>query len=227
MQQYDLQEQEQLATLKHFWDRWGNLISAALLAIVAVVAGLNGYQYWQRSQAAKAAVLYDQVLQATVQNQQAVVQQSLQALQQSFPKTAQASQATLLAGKHLVQQQDWVAAEQAFDWLARHSKDEGFKALAVLHKASVQMQQEQGEQALAALDAHSFPYEFRPLRDDRRGDILLGQGKTQEAISAYQAAFDGLGPFSHYRSVVQSKLTALGQEPAAAAQAPAAAGSSS
>ncbi|MDO4706645.1 MAG: tetratricopeptide repeat protein [Comamonadaceae bacterium] len=213
---YDLQEQEQIALIKHFWNRWGTLISSVALAIVLAVAAYNGWNYWKTQQAGKAAELFDQVALATQQNQSGALAQSLEVLQSSFPGTAQASQASLLAGKYWVDQQDWPAAEKAFDWVQRNSQDEGFKALAVLRKAAVHMQQKQWDAALAALDAYNFPYEYRALRDDRRGDILQEQGKTQEAIAAYQAAFAGLDAFTPYRSVVEAKLNALGQNPAKA-----------
>ena len=33
----DLEEQEQLAELKHFWDQWGNLITWLLIAVLATI----------------------------------------------------------------------------------------------------------------------------------------------------------------------------------------------
>ena len=57
----DLEEQEQLAELKHFWSRWGNLISWVVIAVLAGYAAWTGWQYWSNRQAAQAAVLYDTV----------------------------------------------------------------------------------------------------------------------------------------------------------------------
>ncbi|WP_158291740.1 YfgM family protein [Lampropedia puyangensis] len=212
---FDLQEQEQLATLKHFWSSWGTLISVAVFAVVAAIAGFNGYQYWQSSQASKAAELFDQVRVGTEQQQADAVTQRLELLQSSYGKTVQASQASLVAGRYWVEKENWAAAADAFKWVASNSKDEGFRALATLHLTSVQMQQQQWDTALATLNGFSFPYEFRALRDDRKGDILQKQGKTQEAIAAYNAAFEAFEPTARYRLVVQSKLNALGQTPAA------------
>lgn len=212
---FDLQEQEQLATLKHFWSRWGTLISVAVFVVVAAVAGYKGYVYWQTNQAIKASELFDQVRVATEQNQADAVNQRLGLLQDSYGKTTQASQASLVAGHYWVQQKNWPAAQTAFEWVSKNAKDEGFKALGALHLSSVQMQQENWDGALATLNGFAFPYEFRALRDDRKGDVLQKQGKTQDAIAAYNAAFESLEPTASYRAVVQSKLNALGQTPAA------------
>ena len=57
----DLEEQEQLDALKHFWNKWGNLITWVLIAVLGAYAAWNGWQYWQRRQAAMAAVLYDEI----------------------------------------------------------------------------------------------------------------------------------------------------------------------
>ena len=41
----DLEEQEQLDALKHFWDRWGNLITWLLIAVLGSYAAWTGWQY--------------------------------------------------------------------------------------------------------------------------------------------------------------------------------------
>ncbi|RZS35049.1 YfgM family protein [Corticibacter populi] len=214
-QHYDLQEQEQLATIKHFWQRWGTLLSTVVVLLFAAFAGFNGYQYWKARQSGAAAVLFDQVQLATVQNQRDAALQSLDVLQKSYGKTVQAGQASLLAGKYLADQQDWAAAAQAFEWVRANAGDPGFKALAALHQSAVQIEQQQWDAALATLDGYAFPAEFRGLKEDRRGDVLQQQGKTEQAIAAYNAAYEALDAWSPYRVVVESKLNALGQQPKA------------
>src|SRR6185436_186089 len=61
MANFDLEEQEQLEDLKHFWKQYGNLITWVLIAALGTFAAFNGWQYWQRSQALQASVLYDEV----------------------------------------------------------------------------------------------------------------------------------------------------------------------
>ena len=41
--QLDLEEQEQLDELKHFWSRYGNLITWILIAVLGSLAAWNGY----------------------------------------------------------------------------------------------------------------------------------------------------------------------------------------
>ena len=55
----DLEEQEQLDQFKHFWSRWGNLITGLITVVLVIYASWNGWNYWQQRQATQAAVLYD------------------------------------------------------------------------------------------------------------------------------------------------------------------------
>ena len=55
----DLEEQEQIDRIKHFWRRWGNLITWTLVVVLATYSGWQGWQWWQRDQAAKAGAMFD------------------------------------------------------------------------------------------------------------------------------------------------------------------------
>ncbi len=58
---------------------------------------------------------------------------------------------------------------------------------------------------------------YAALAADRRGDVLLAQGKKDEARAAYQQAFKSMDDKVEYRRLVDAKLTALGAAPAASA----------
>ena len=51
---------------------------------------------------------------------------------------------------------------------------------------------------------------------DRRGDVLLAQGKAAEARAAYQVAWKAMDDKLEYRRLIDAKLTALGAAPQAA-----------
>jgi predicted negative regulator of RcsB-dependent stress response len=89
----DLEEQEQLDQIKHFWKKYGNLISWVLTVVLGGYAAWNGYQYWQRDQAAKAAVLFDEVERAATAGDVARVERSLADMKDKFGGTHYAHQA--------------------------------------------------------------------------------------------------------------------------------------
>jgi predicted negative regulator of RcsB-dependent stress response len=76
------------------------------------------------------------------------------------------------------------------------------------------MDQKKYDDALKQLDAVTTK-EFAPLAADRRGDVLLAQGKAEEAKAAYRKAWDTMDAKVEYRRLVEAKLTALGAAPAA------------
>src|SRR6266545_813238 len=66
MAAYDLEEQEQLAELKAWWKEHGGTVMLGATLALAAFGAWNGWMWYQRSQAAQAAVLYAalQVLEA-------------------------------------------------------------------------------------------------------------------------------------------------------------------
>ena len=58
---YDLEEQDKIDDLKAFWKRWGNAISAVVIAVCVAFIGVQGWRYYQNKQAEDAAVLYSGV----------------------------------------------------------------------------------------------------------------------------------------------------------------------
>ena len=50
---YDLEEQESLAQLKAWWDKWGNLTLSCITVICLAFAGYNGWHWYKRYQGGK------------------------------------------------------------------------------------------------------------------------------------------------------------------------------
>ena len=222
----DLEEQEQLDQLKHFWKQYGNLITWALIAVLAAYAGWNGYQYWQRNQAAQAAALFEEFERVARQGDLAKVDRAFGDMKDRFPGTTYAQQSGLLAAKLQFDAGKVDAAKAALTWVADKSADDAYQAIARLRLAGIHADARAFPEAMALLGA-KFPAEFAPLVADRKGDILAMQGKAPEARAEYQRAYDGLGDRSDYRRIVEIKLNALGVDPRAAAAPAAAQGAAS
>jgi predicted negative regulator of RcsB-dependent stress response len=218
----DLQEQEQLDALKAFWKQYGNLITWALIAALAVYAGLNGWKWWQREQSAKAAALYDQLQIAAQGGDAQRAGQVFGDLKERYPRTVFAGQGGLLAARVQFDRGQADAAKASLSWVAENAGEDEYKTVARLRLAGLLMQAKDYDAALKQLDAAKAPT-FEALVTDRRGDVLLAQGKAAEARTAYQAAWKAMDDKLEYRRLIDAKLTALGaapqSAPAAAAQA--------
>jgi len=223
--QLDLEEQEQLDELKHFWNEYGNLISWVLIAVFGAIAAWNGWQYWQRTQAAQAAGMYDEVERAASAGDTARVERAFSDMKDKFGRTTYAQQAGLLAAKTFVDKGNADGAKAALGWVAEKASDEGYQALARLRLAGILADTKAYDEALKQL-AGTFPKEFEGLAADRRGDVYNLQGKKAEAKAEYTKAFKALDERSDYRRLVEVKLSALGVDPQqlAVAAAPAASG---
>ena len=213
-QHLDLEEQEQLAELKHFWKQYGNLITWALIVVLGAFAAWNGYQYWQTKQAMQASIMYDEVERAVQGGDVAKIERTVADMKDQFGSTAYASQAGLLAAKAYYDKGNVDASKAALSWVADKTKDEGYRSIAKLRLAGILLETKAYDEALKLLSS-PFPNDFAALVSDRRGDVLLLQGKKPEAKVEYEKAYKGLDERAEYRRLVEVKLNALGADPAA------------
>lgn len=205
----DLEEQEQLDQLKHFWNRYGNLITWVLIVVLGSMAAWNGWRYWERSQASKAAALHDELERAVQARDASRVEGALSQMKDRFGSTAYGSQGALLAARALYDEGNAAGARQALSWVAEKGADDAFRATARLRLAAMDLESGQHEQALKALEG-KVPVEFKGLFDDRKADILMAQGRADEARRLYESAWRSLGDQNPYRKLVEVKLASLG-----------------
>ena len=217
-QPLDLQEQEQLDALKSFWKSYGSLITWALIAALAVYAGLNGWNWWQRSQATQAAAMFDELERAAQAGDAQRAGTIFGDLRDRYPRTVYAEQGGLAAARVQFDAGQADAAKASLGWVADNAGEEEYKTVARLRLAGLLLQAKDYDAALKQLDAAKAPT-FAALVADRRGDVLLAQGKADEARAAYQSAWKAMDEKVEYRRLIDAKLTALGAAPGAAAVA--------
>ncbi|MED5619238.1 YfgM family protein [Ideonella sp. BN130291] len=220
--QLDLQEQEQLDELKAFWKQYGNLITWVLILVLGAFAAWNGWNWYQREQAGKASAMFDELERAAQAGDAEKAGKVFSDLKARYPRTAFAEQGGLLAAKVQYEKGQADGAKATLAWVADNATENEYKTIARLRLAGVLLDQKQYDEALKQL-ASASGKEFEALVADRRGDVLLAQGKKDDAKAAYQAAWKAMDEKLEYRRLVDAKLTALGAppEPAAGASAPA------
>jgi predicted negative regulator of RcsB-dependent stress response len=205
---YDLEEQEQLASLKAWWDKYGNASTWALIAVLAAYSGWTYWKYHQRSQAAEASALYAELQSAVEAKDNAKVLRAAGDMESKYGSTAYAPMAALVAARNAFDANDLKSAKAQLQWAAEHGSDE-FKAVAKVRLAGVLLDEKAYDEALKAL-AGDVPPAFAGAVADRKGDILAAQNKLAEARTAYQAALDATDKKNPGRQLIQLKLEALG-----------------
>ena len=207
--QLDLEEQEQLDQLKHFWAQYGNLITWVLIAVLSAFAAWNAYQYWQRNQATQAAALFDELERVAKGNDTVKLDRVLGDMKDKFASTSYAQQAALLAAKVYFEAGKSDEAKSTLAWVADKSSDAGYQAIARLRLTGILLESKAFEEALKQL-SNTFPAEFSALVADRRGDVYMAQGKKSEAGAEFLKAYQSLDEGAEYRRLVEVKMAALG-----------------
>lgn len=214
----DLEEQEQLDQLKHFWRQYGNLITWTLVIALTGYAAWTGWQWYQRDQGGKASGMFAGLVEAAQANDAARAGKVFDELKDRYGRTAFAEQGGLLAAKVQFEAGKAAEAEASLRWVLDHAAEDEYRAVARLRLAAVLLDAKRPDEALAVVSGE-FPKAFEPLAADRRGDVLLSQGKQDDAVKAYQQAFAALNNEQSYRRLIEAKLASLGAAaPTGAAQ---------
>lgn len=205
---YDLEEQEQLEDLKAWWARWGNLITAIVVALAIAVVGMQGWRWWKQRQADQASTLYAAAMVGLRSDDLPKARDAVTQLTDRYGSTAYASSGAMLLARMLYDKNDKDAAAAQLQWVVDHGEAEQ-RQIARYRLAQLQFDRKQLDDALRTLDAKVDPA-FEGVYADLRGDILAAAGRNDEARNAYQLAVSKLDQKSPYRSYVQVKLDALG-----------------
>lgn len=209
---YDLEEQEQLATLKAWWSKYGNLVSWLVAAALAAYAAWSGWKYYQRDQAGKAAVLYEEIVKAADAKDHAKVLRAAGDVKDKFGSTAYAAMGSLVAAKTAFDQNDLKASKAQLQWVIEHASGEEFPSIARIRLAGILLDEKAYDEGLKVLSAN-FPEQFAALVADRRGDLFAAQEKFDEARTAYKTALDKTEIKNPARQLIQLKLDAIGGAP--------------
>ena len=206
----DLQEQEQLDTLKAWWKENGNRLLGVLLIAVVAMGGWRGWQYYQSKQSSEAATLYAGFLQQLGSNDAKRVNDAAAAVMDKYAASGYAARAALLAAQVNEQGKEAARAKTQLQCVIDHAAEAGLKDVARLRLAAVLLDEKNYAEAMKLLEA-KHPASFDGLYADLRGDVLSAQGKTDEARSAYKLAYEKTDAKSMYRNLIQMKMDALGE----------------
>lgn len=206
---YDLEEQEQLDTLKAWWKQYGNLVTWLLVIALSAYAAWAGWTSYQRNQSNQASQLYDEMQKAVQAKDNAKVQRAANDLVEKFAKTPYAAMSALTAAKSAFDANDVKAAKTQLHWVVDHSSVDEYKSIAKIRLAGLALDEKAYDEGLSLLSG-DFPAEFAGDVADRKGDIYLAQNKTTEARAAFQTALDKLKEKNPGRQLIQLKLDALG-----------------
>jgi len=190
----DLEEQEQLAKLKAFWQDYGRWLLIGLAIAVIGSATYWGYQTYQTKQALAASKQYEVLLEQTAKNDLPGVLITSKKIQQDYGNTAYAGLAGILAANLAYSVNDQEATLQQLKWVANSASSNSIQTIAKLRLSSLYIDQKTPEglsQADQLLNS-KMAVGFEALKLERRGDWYWAQDKTEDAKKSYIAAWNVL-----------------------------------
>lgn len=187
MAAFDLEEQEQLSSIKAWWQQYGNLVTALLLAGALAAFGWQGWNWYQRGQATKAGTLLATVEKSVAARDALHAREAAGELLDKYAGTAQAGFAALLSARLQADAGDLKTAKAQLSWAAGNATEAEVRDLARLRLAALLTDEKAFDEALKQLVAEPTA-QFAANFAEARGDVLAIQGKKAEAKAAYQAA---------------------------------------
>lgn len=206
---YNLEEQEQIDNLKAFWERYGNFILTLITVLLLAIAAYRGWGWYQQRQAAQAAMVYDELRVAAAARNVDKVTEVAGTLFADYSGTVYARMGALAAARAHVAAGDLKAARAPLQWLVDEGGDDEFAHLARIRLAGILLDEHAYDEGLKLLPMDSAGA-FAGSYADRRGDLLLAQGKPEEARAAWREALQKLPERSALRPLVEMKVDALG-----------------
>ena len=201
-----LEEQQELDNFKYFWKSTGRWLFALLIAAALGYLGYTMYKSHKVSQSQEAAeVLAKIVDKMQAKASQAEVNADLTNLQQNYPDSIAAAQATLMAAATEYDARRYDVAEGHLNWVLKNQKAPLVQALAAQRLCIVLLQQKKYDAAIAALNT-KVEADFEPLLLEAKGDVYAAQNKTKEAAQSYQQALEKLPKDAIERELLQMKL---------------------
>ena len=115
-----------------------------------------------------------------------------------------------MLGKLYVEDNNHEAAQKHLQWVIDNSSQNELKHLARLRMARLLLSENKVEQALQMIDSVEQG-KFTASYEELKGDILLQQGNTEAARTAYQLALSETKGAANNNTFLQMKIDNLGR----------------
>ncbi len=203
---YDAVEQEQVDSLKRFWEKNGKSLIGGILVGLAV---FFGYQSWTADKSATAEAAsaeYMSMIDSLSANRLEAASEYGSRIIGSYAGTAYAPLSALVMARIKLEQGDSVTARAHLNWAIDHSDMPEVQNIARIRLAALLLDDGLADQALATLEKVKASY-VASRRDEVLGDIYVSLNQTDKAQKAYKDALAILADEGSQRSsFLQMKL---------------------
>jgi predicted negative regulator of RcsB-dependent stress response len=214
-------DQEQIDLLKGWWRDSGRFIVVGVALGLLLLAAYRGYQSYLNGRAELASATYQTMIGFVKASKGTEAKEAGRILMSEYANTSYALLGGLALARLAVEEKDFATARKNLTWVAETAKDPVLRRLAKGRLARVHLAEGHPEEALAALaGAGAEAKEGSDPYLELRGDILLLQGKKDEAITQYKKAVVAARQDRKDATYLHLKLADLGADEEATGTTP-------
>lgn len=203
-------EEEQVEAIKKWWQENGKSIIAGVVIGITAIFGWRAYDNNMAAQAEQASTLYEQMIVAARKDDEENTLIYANRIIDDYKSSTYAVFASLMLAKVAAEADDLEQAETHLRWVMENSSQIEFEHIARLRLARILIASDKLELATEILNV-SKPGDFVARYDELRGDIYVKQGKSDDAIKAYEKSLANTKASGDARSILQMKLDDLGR----------------
>lgn len=202
-------EEEQIASIKRWWEVNGKFVIIGGIVVVASVIGTRVWQNFETSALVKASAQYDLMLREFEAEKFDSVLQRGSSISKSSPDLQYAILAAMLVAKVEVEKGNNDAAFERLNWALGQSQSEKIKHIIRIRLAKVLLAQGKFDEALTHAtfaQQGGFASQYAILQ----GDVYVKKTEIESAKTAYRKALADSTLGGQLRGFVQMKLDDLG-----------------
>ena len=203
-------EEEQVEAIKKWWQENGKSIIAGVVIGITAIFGWRAYDNHMTVQAEQASTLYEQMISASRNNDNENISVYANRIIDGYQSSSYAVFASLMLAKVAAEAGELEQAETHLRWVLDNNSQTEFEHIARLRLARILIASDKLELATETLNI-SNPGDFVARYDELRGDIYVKQGKSDEAIKAYEKSLANTKVPGDAQSILQMKLNDLGR----------------
>lgn len=182
-------EDEQIESIKKWWNKHGNLVTV-LLSVVLLLVG--GYRYWSWHQdkiTQQASVAFENLMVSYANHNNKAVRSYANDLINNYGNSVYADAAHLMLARLYISKEKLNEAEKELSLVSKNSAMLPLKQIAKIRMARILANGKSYDKALAEL-ASVVDEAYLPEIYELKGDIYSANGQFQDAFKSYQLALE-------------------------------------
>lgn len=182
-------EEEQLESIKKWWNRYGTMITICVSIVMILIAGFRYYQWHQDKMKQQASVIYERMMVEFSNKNNKSVRAYAGELVKDYPHSVYADAAHLTLAKIYVGKNKLQKAQSELQLVAAGSNMPALKQIAKIRIARLLADKRSYSDALKELSSLEDKT-YLPVINELKGDIYGAMHQYQNAIESYKLAMD-------------------------------------